>query len=173
MTALRHGRSIKRLVVMGGLLLGPLAGPGLAQDDERARHVYEIFRNRCFGCHGEGQEAGLDLRTQASLKKGSAHGPVVVAHQPEKSRLYLAVAHLQQPAMPRVGAKLSTEDVETIRLWIEEGGSIETVQDTPGAARDMTRYEERPITPDERRFWAFQPPHRARPPFVSSGKLPQ
>jgi mono/diheme cytochrome c family protein len=141
--------------------------PVLAQDDERAQHVYEIFRNRCFGCHGETAEAGLDLRTHASLKKGSANGPVVVAHEPGKSRLYLAVAHLQQPAMPRVGAKLSDEDVATIAQWIEEGASLEGVEEAmaaAGARRDTSRYEERPITPQERQFWAFQRPKRSTPP---------
>jgi mono/diheme cytochrome c family protein len=151
---------------LAALIVHPPAS-AWAQDEERAQHVYEIFRNRCFGCHGEKREAGLDLRTQASLRQGSARGPVVVAHQPEKSRLYLAVAHRQQPAMPRVGAKLSDEDVATIAQWIEEGASFEGVEEAmavAGARRDTSRYEERPITPQERQFWAFQPPKRVTPP---------
>jgi cytochrome c553 len=152
-------------------LLVHLPAPAAAQDDERAQHVYEIFRNRCFGCHGEKAEAGLDLRTHASLRKGGANGPVVVAHQPEKSRLYLAVAHRQQPAMPRVGAKLSDEDVATIAAWIEEGASLEGVEEAmavTGAKRDTSRYEERPITPHEREFWAFQAPKRVAPPAAGN-----
>ncbi|HJU43067.1 MAG TPA: DUF1553 domain-containing protein [Vicinamibacterales bacterium] len=153
------------------VLIVHMPEPVWAQDDERAQHVYEIFRNRCFGCHGEKAEAGLDLRTHASLRKGSANGPVVVAHQPEKSRLYLAVAHRQQPVMPRVGAKLSDEDVATIGQWIEEGASLEAVEEAmavAGARRDTSRYEERAITPQERQFWAFQPPKRITPPAANN-----
>ena len=125
------------------LVIGaPVPGGLMAQDDERAQHVYEIFRNRCFSCHGEKRLAGLDLRTQASLKAGSANGPVVVPHQPEQSRLYLAVAHRQQPVMPRDGTKLSDEDVETIAQWIEDGASFEAVEEAvaaaPGATRDLS-----------------------------------
>ncbi|HUE90371.1 MAG TPA: PSD1 and planctomycete cytochrome C domain-containing protein [Vicinamibacterales bacterium] len=148
------------------------AAPALAQDDERAGHVYEIFRNRCFACHGEVREAGLDLRTAASLTAGSSNGPVVIAHQPQRSRLFLLVSHQQQPAMPAAGARLSDEDVETIRQWIEEGGSLESVDEAMGATgrSDLTRYEERPITAEERQFWAFRPPRRAAVPAVRDAR---
>jgi cytochrome c553 len=140
-----------------------------AQEDERAQHVYEIFRNRCFSCHGEAKQAGLDLRTQTSLKAGSARGPVIVAHQPQQSRLFRLVAHQQQPAMPPVGAKLSDEDVETIREWIADGGSLESVDEAMGVTGrpDLSRYEERPVTPEERQFWAFRPPQRAKVPTAA------
>lgn len=166
-----HGLSL----IAGSLamLLAPAAAArAFAQDDERAQHVYEIFRNRCFGCHGDARQAGLDLRTHASLKAGSATGPVVVAHQPQQSRLFLLVSHQQQPAMPPVGARLSDEDVEAIREWIAEGGSFESVDEAMGATgrSDLTRYEERPITTEERTFWAFQPPHRPKVPAVTAAR---
>jgi mono/diheme cytochrome c family protein len=156
--------------VLSMLLVLPAAAPdAFAQDDDRARHVYEIFRNRCFSCHGEARQAGLDLRTNESLKAGSATGPVVVAHQPERSRLFLLVGHRQQPAMPPVGARLSDEDVETIREWIADGGSLESVDEAMGVTgrSDLARYEERPVTPGEREFWAFRPPRRSAVPVAS------
>ena len=173
-----HGRNQVRWVrwvrcLSLALLLAPgTAARAFAQDDERAQHVYEVFRNRCFNCHGEARQGGLDLRTHASVKAGSANGPVVIAHQPERSRLFLLVSHQQQPAMPPVGARLSDEDVETIREWIAEGGSLESVDEAMGATgrSDLARYEERAITAEERLFWAFRPPQRTKVPAVRAAR---
>jgi cytochrome c553 len=137
------------------------------QEDERAQEVYEIFRNRCFACHGAGREGGLDLRTAASIKAGGAHGPVIVPHQPEKSRLFLLASHQQEPHMPKVGGKLSDADLKTLSRWIEEGASLDAVPEATvaaGARTDLSRYEERPITAEERAFWAFQPPQNTALP---------
>ena len=60
-----------------------------AQEDERARRVYDIFKANCLECHGESRKGGLDLRTHATLIKGGASGRVVVPHEPHKSRLFL------------------------------------------------------------------------------------
>ena len=146
-----------------------LAPPALAQEDERAQQVYDILRNRCFSCHGPAKAGGLDLRTQASLAAGSANGPVVVAHQPDKSKLFLLVSHQQEPHMPREGPKLSDADLAAVRQWIEDGASFEAVASAtaPADNRDLSRYEERPITPEERQFWAFQPPKRVKVPTTA------
>jgi mono/diheme cytochrome c family protein len=140
--------------------------PAIAQEDERAQQVYDIFRSRCLSCHGPGKAGGLDLRTQASLAAGSANGPVVVAHQPDRSRLFLLVSHQQEPHMPREGPRLSDADLAVVRQWIEDGASLEAVAsaNAPAENRDLSRYEERPITPEERQFWAFQPPKRVKVP---------
>ena len=136
------------------------ARPASAQEDERAGQVYEIFRNRCFACHGPAKAGGLDLRTHVTLAAGSANGPVVIAHQPDKSRLFLLVSHQQEPHMPQNGPKLADADLDLIRQWIDDGGSLESVTAaaTANTTADFSRYEERPITPEERQFWAFQPP---------------
>ena len=86
-----------------------------------AKQVYAIFKESCFECHGEGKESGLDLRTDASLQKGGSRGKVVVAHQPNASRLYKAVMHDGDLHMPDGGDQLPHSARETIRLWIEAG----------------------------------------------------
>src|SRR5262245_39478713 len=49
-------------------------------------HVRPVLAERCFSCHGDKmQMAGLRLDSRAALLKGSDHGPVVVAGDPEKS----------------------------------------------------------------------------------------
>ena len=144
-----------------------------AQEDDRARQVFEIFKSKCLECHGESRKGGLDLRTHATMIKGGASGRAVIPHEPQKSRLFLMVSHADpDDVMPQKGPKLSDEDIETIRQWIEDGASLEAVEDavadekkSPEALRKL---EERPITAEERQYWAFQRPRRAPVPATAS-----
>ena len=43
------------------------AAAARAQEDERARRVYDIFKTHCLECHGESRKGGLDLRTHETL----------------------------------------------------------------------------------------------------------
>jgi len=143
-----------------------------AQDEEeRARQVYQLFKTHCHECHGEPTKGGLDLRTHATLLKGGKSGRVVVPHEPEKSRLYQLVSHADEPPMPREKPKLAADDLELIRRWIEDGASLEAVEEAIPNERmtpaSLAKSEERPLTPDERQYWAFQPPKRQPVPPVT------
>jgi len=89
--------------------------------------VLPIFRGRCFGCHspgGEGvQKSGLDLTTYEGVMKGTNHGPMVIARDPQSSNLMWLLDHRGKPEtrMPHSGKKLSTCDRDAIRAWIREG----------------------------------------------------
>jgi mono/diheme cytochrome c family protein len=148
------------------------APPASAQDEqERARQVYQLFKDVCLECHGESTKGNLDLRTHKTLMQGGDSGVVIVPHQPAKSLLYLAVTHAEDPHMPRKKPKLPDADLELIRKWIEDGGSLEDVEDAvPDAARSpeaLRKAEERPITDADRRYWAFQKPVRTGVPLVA------
>ena len=143
-----------------------------AQEDERARRVYEILKANCLECHGESRKGNLDLRTHATLIKGGATGRVVVAHEPLKSRLFLLVSHADpDDVMPLKRPKLSDDDVEAIRQWIEDGASLEAVEDAvpdeKRAPAALAKLEERPIGPQERQYWAFQKPRRPLVPTIA------
>jgi mono/diheme cytochrome c family protein len=92
-----------------------------------AEDVLPIFRGRCFGCHspgGEGvQKSGLDLTTYEGVMKGTNHGPMVIARDPQGSNLMWLLDHRGKPEtrMPHSGKKLSTCDRDAIRSWIREG----------------------------------------------------
>ena len=168
-TATRLLRSA--LVVL--VLVGASATQAAAQDEqERARQVYQIFKDICLECHGESTKGNLDLRTHKTLMQGGDSGAVIVPHQPAKSLLYLAVTHAEDPHMPRKKPKLPDADLELIRKWIEDGGSLEDVEDAVADAAKspeaMRKAEERPITDAERKYWAFQAPQRAAVPSVAS-----
>jgi len=92
-----------------------------------ADDVIPIFRGRCVGCHqagGEGTEkSGLDLTTYEGVMKGTKHGPMVIAKDPDSSNLLWLLDWRASPEvrMPHGKKKLSTCDRDAIRKWIREG----------------------------------------------------
>jgi mono/diheme cytochrome c family protein len=141
------------------------------QADVLARQVADLFRQQCIKCHGAAKAGGLDLRTEEGLRQGGTRGPVVVPHQPESSDLYKYVSHAEQPFMPAGASKLPDASIALIARWIESGASLAAV--SPGstaasAAAELARLEERPITDEERRYWAFVKPTRQPPPAANA-----
>src|SRR5688572_29034901 len=89
-----------------------------------ADKAVSVLRQNCAACHGAALKmSGLDLRTRESILTGGEHGPAVTPGNPEKSRLYRAVAGLENPTMPP-GKKLADEDIAMLRRWIEEGAPM-------------------------------------------------
>lgn len=121
-----------------------------------------VLRQNCAACHGAGLKmSGLDLRTRESILTGGEHGPAVSPGNPEKSRLYRAVAGLENPTMPP-GKKLADGDIAVLRRWIEEGAPMREAAAVPKerdeeAKAQLAKMEERPILPEERKYWAFRP----------------
>ncbi len=98
-------------------------------------HVAPIFKRHCRQCHGESkQEAGLDLSSFASVKKGSSGGPVVVAGRSSASRLIKAItAENPDERMPPNNDPLPVAQIALIKTWIDTGlrqnaGSAVSVQ---------------------------------------------
>lgn len=163
--------AIRQGVAATGLLLAAVT-PLLAQEDERARRVYDVFKTHCLECHGESRKGGLDLRTHETLLKGSATGRVVIPHEPQKSKLFLMVSHANpDDVMPPKRPKIPEDDIEAIRQWIEDGGSLEAVSEAVPDERKspeaLATLEHRPIRPAERQYWAFQKPKRPPVPAIA------
>jgi mono/diheme cytochrome c family protein len=156
-----------RLVVC---CLGATAA-GLYAADENSS-AYTILQKNCFICHGAAKTSGLDLRTPETALAGGMHGAVIVASDPSQSRLYKVLTHEAEPAMPP-GKKLSDDDIETIRIWIEAGApypKIDAKEADAAAKAEMAKLEERPITAEERNYWAFRPVKQVNPPKVAEAK---
>ena len=162
---------MSRVSIALGLALA-LPAIAAAQEDERARRVYDIFKTNCLECHGESRKGSLDLRTHETLIKGGASGRAVVPHEPQKSRLFLLVSHADpDDVMPLKRPKLSDDDIETIRQWIEDGASLESVEEAvPEEGRApaaLAKLEDRTIRPKDREYWAFQKPLRPPVPIIA------
>lgn len=85
--------------------------------------IQQLLKDRCGKCHGAEAEGELALLTYADLMNGGEHGAAVVPGKPEKSSLYFKL--LPKPAfgkqMPKKGPKLTDEEVNLIKKWIEDG----------------------------------------------------
>lgn len=98
--------------------------------------VQPILVKHCAECHqqnGEGAAAsGFDVSDYESVMRGTKFGPVVVPGSSISSSLYLLIAKKTAPEIqmpPRheeslsagQGISLPEYNVETIRIWIDQG----------------------------------------------------
>ncbi len=83
--------------------------------------VLPIFVESCNDCHGAKQtKAGLDLTTYESLMAGSSNGAVILAGNSAESIL---VQQVVDGEMPKRGDKLTPEQIQIIRQWVDAGAS--------------------------------------------------
>ena len=151
---------ILRLVV--SILLFDLPASAVAEDDfsqkaviQFQQHVAPLLAEHCFECHShEGKRAknGLMLDSRDSLLKGGDSGPAIVPGEPDKSLLMQAVLH-EGPEMPP-DKKLSKDDIQALRNWIELGAY---------APRGYT--ETQPPKANGELPWSFYPVRNPKPSF--------
>lgn len=120
------------LMVPSALLVaGWFAAPAAnGQTDGKVDYVTDvkpILAGFCYECHGEDRsrrEANLrlDIRDRAFADLGGY--PNIAPGDPDDSELYLRVSsEFAEMRMPpyEAGTQLTDEQIETIRLWIEQG----------------------------------------------------
>ena len=94
-----------------------------------ADDVATILGKDCVECHVAGQrgavESGLLMVSYESLMKGSSFGPVVNPGSAMTSSLYVVCYGKDrlEVKMPHGKDALSTEEIQTIRAWIENGAA--------------------------------------------------
>ncbi|MFM8890892.1 MAG: PSD1 and planctomycete cytochrome C domain-containing protein [Planctomycetia bacterium] len=154
------GPVVRRLAaaLLGGL--GCLFVATVGRADERTeffeKSVRPVLLARCAGCHGaEKRWADLRLDTRAGLMAGGDHGAVVVAGEPDASRLVAAVRRLGDLQMPP-DDPLPDGEVEALVRWVRAGA---VWPDDPPSRADPAAAA---------RHWAFRPPVAVEPPEISA-----
>src|SRR5262249_40806815 len=105
--------------------------------------------------------AGLAMISAESLRKGGKSGPALIPGKPEESLLIQAVSHTHpRLRMPPQG-QLSPEDGPDLRAWSEMGAPWTGAGATGKPADSGAR-----ITPQQRKFWSFQPVKKPAIPAV-------
>tara|TARA_B100001750_G_scaffold189017_1_gene158813 strand:+ start:2285 stop:4885 length:2601 start_codon:yes stop_codon:yes gene_type:complete len=85
-------------------------------------HISEIFRSQCFKCHNQDRKkGGLALNTYGLTMEGGSSGKVIKPGEPESSRLFALISHLEEPHMPPKGGKMADGILATVRKWIAGG----------------------------------------------------
>ena len=107
-----------------------------------ADDVRPLLQAKCVRCHGaKTHKAELDLTSPAGIAKGGESGVVIVAGNPDKSRLYELVHSGEMP--PGKKDQLTAAEVETIRRWIV--GGAKTGTDAPAIEAALTQHDVLPI----------------------------
>lgn len=100
------------------------------------KDVSAIFAGRCLGCHAEAVKMGsLSLQDYDGVEAGGTHGKVVIPGKSAESRLFLLISGKAMPAMPMDGSKLSPEQIETIRAWIDAGAPGPVAKESAAVAK--------------------------------------
>ncbi len=101
-------------------------------------HVLPLIESNCGKCHNPDKKKGdLDLTSYSGALKGGGSGPVVVAGNPDSSKLWKAITHAEDPTMPPNKPKLPDKELEVFRKWIA-GGLLETTGSKAIAANKPT-----------------------------------
>jgi hypothetical protein len=89
--------------------------------------VQPILKKYCLDCHvpgGSGYDAsGFDMSSHESLMKGGKYGAFVIPGDPFGSNLMVLVEGRAHPSirMPHGREKLSEDEIELLRTWVQEG----------------------------------------------------
>jgi len=138
------------LFALAATAAGPGPSPGRV---DYLRDVKPVLAARCYACHGAlKQKAGLRLDTSALIRKGGHGGPAVEPGDSSESPLVERVTAADDAErMPPEGSPLSRDEIDRIRVWIDQGA------EAPAEA----------LQPDPRDHWAFRPPVRPAVPGVA------
>ncbi len=118
------------------------------------RDIQPIFQGSCTKCHGAvRQRSQLRLDSRSYALHGGVMGPVIVPGDSARSRLAQLIGHAdpaERMPQPPTAPALSSEKVQLIRRWIDQGA---VWLETPGEPRFEPH-------------WAYREPVRPSPPPV-------
>ncbi len=120
-------------------------------------HIRPILVEHCYECHSGGEsDGGLVLESRETTRRGGNSGQVIVAGQPDASRLIEAVRYdnrdLQMPPQNR----LSSSQVAALEKWVSLGAP------DPRESPPSTESDDSAIAPtgmslaEGKDFWSFK-----------------
>jgi len=109
--------------------------PSLSRSVDFTREVQPILQRHCYECHGpQKHKSGFRLDQGASALKGGDNGVDILPGKSAESPLIHYVARLVPDLeMPPKGPALSSEEVGTLRAWIDQGAHWPTAAAGAGA----------------------------------------
>jgi len=118
------------------------------------KRVRPLLAEKCYACHTQSALGGLRLDSREALLEGGKNGPAVVEGNAADSLLIRAVRHADANLkMPMVGDKLSDQEIADLSHWVDAGAPWPDTRLMSEKAGDNGFR----ITPEQRRFWSFQP----------------
>ncbi|MBP7948570.1 MAG: SUMF1/EgtB/PvdO family nonheme iron enzyme [Verrucomicrobiales bacterium] len=124
-----------------------------AEHVDFVKEIQPLFEMNCVGCHTAekvdgGADGELDMTTLEKIIEGGEHGSSLEPGKPDESRLYKDLIRNidDKKLMPpkKTGGPLLKEEIEKIRLWIEQGA----VWPQGVVLRQRPKEEVKPPSPD-------------------------
>jgi hypothetical protein len=121
--------------------------------------VRRVLKAHCWQCHGEEPElkGKLDTRLVRFLLKGGKSGAAIVPGNRSESLLFEKVSNGDMPPEKK---KLSSEEIELLGRWIDQGAR--TVRPEPATVTAEDSFSD-----EEKSHWAFQPIRRPPLPPIN------
>jgi uncharacterized membrane protein len=90
-----------------------------------AKEIAPIIKDMCFRCHGGEKVKGkFKLNTKALAMEGGESGKAILPGKPTLSKFYTSLVDKDEDVLmppPKEKVRPSKEQIEKIRLWIEQG----------------------------------------------------
>jgi len=141
------------------------AEPNTAGIEFFERKVRPLLAENCFSCHGEEkQKSHLRLDSPAAIRAGGEGGAVIVAGQPEKSRLLIAVSYQDEDLKMPPKKRLSARQVADLTEWVKLGAPMPADESVVAVTPPKKEFQ---IGDKDRAHWAFQAVKRPAVPAVT------
>jgi mono/diheme cytochrome c family protein len=133
--------------------------------------VRPVLANNCYSCHAATAMGGLRLDSRDAMMKGASRGPAVVAGDPDKSPLVLAIRQTDEKLKMPMGGKLKDSEIDDLVAWVKAGAvwPAATAAVT-AAAKAGDQYV---IPPERKKFWSLLPLAEPKPPQVKDARWPK
>ena len=97
--------------------------PHVTAEVDFAHQIVPVLSKHCAECHMEGaQKGGFSMNTRETILAGSENGPVVVPGKADESYFIdVLVSTDSRDQMPPKGPRLTADEVELVRKWINQG----------------------------------------------------
>jgi mono/diheme cytochrome c family protein len=131
-----------------------------AAEENLGEQVQTLFQSRCTSCHGAKEiNGGLRLDRGEAVRRGGDSGAAMVAKDAKASLLFHRITSTDSDlVMPPEGDRLTAEQIELVRRWIDAGADWPKSPDDSAAAAESN-------------WWAIQPLKRPSVPAVDSATL--
>jgi len=131
------------------------------------QHIRPLLVEQCYKCHSAQSEkvkGHLWLDSKQGVAKGGAGGPIVVAGEPEKSRLIEALRWTDPDLKMPPKKQLTPEQIQWFEAWIRMGAPDPRELSATAAPELAVKHGMDLET--GRKWWAFQPVKELPPPAV-------
>jgi mono/diheme cytochrome c family protein len=154
--------------VMAAGILALATATASGAGDHFEESIRPLLSEHCLRCHGpDKQKGGLRVDSREALLAGGDSGSAIVPGKPDESLLIQALKHdgLKMPP----SKQLPAEQIAVLAQWIKDGAVWGGKALATGSASGHAARKPGLITPEDRKWWAFQKPTRPEVPKAGTG----